>query len=50
LAPGQSRTLIFQLRPDDLSFIDANNKRVVEPGEFEVIIAGLKDRFELKSQ
>jgi beta-glucosidase len=48
LAPGQSRTLTFQLRPDDLSFIDTNNKPVVEPGEFEVIIAGLKDRFELK--
>ena len=50
LVPSQSRTLTFQLRSDDLSFIDANNKPVVEPGEFEVIIAGLKDRFELKSQ
>ncbi|HMG76544.1 MAG TPA: glycoside hydrolase family 3 N-terminal domain-containing protein [Pyrinomonadaceae bacterium] len=48
LEPGQSRTLTFKLRPDDLSFIDANNKPVVEPGEFEVIIAGLKDRFVLK--
>jgi len=48
LEPGQSRTLTFKLRPDDLSFIGADNKPVVEPGEFEVIIAGLKDRFELK--
>ncbi|MDX6574700.1 MAG: beta-glucosidase, partial [Blastocatellia bacterium] len=48
LDPGQTRTLTFKLRPDDLSFIDANNKRVVEPGEFEVTIAGLKERFELK--
>jgi beta-glucosidase len=48
LEPGQSRTLTFRLRPDDLSFIAANNKPVVEPGEFEVSIAGLKDRFELK--
>jgi beta-glucosidase len=48
LDPGQTRTLTFKLRPDDLSFIDANNKRVVEPGEFEVAIAGLKDRFILK--
>jgi beta-glucosidase len=48
LEPGQTRTLTFKLRPDDLSFIDTNNKRVVEPGEFEVAIAGLKDRFELK--
>ena len=48
LEPGQSRTLTFKLRPDDLSFIGANNKPVVEPGEFEVMIAGLKDKFELK--
>jgi beta-glucosidase len=48
LEPGQSRTLTFQLRPDDLSFIGADNKPVVEPGEFEVTIAGLKDKFELK--
>ena len=48
LEPGQSRTLTFKLRPDDLSFIGANNKPVIEPGEFEVMIAGLKDKFELK--
>src|SRR5882762_1087671 len=48
LEPGQSRTLTFQLRLDDLSFIGADNKPVVEPGEFEVMIAGLKERFELK--
>ena len=48
LEPGQSRTLTFKLRPDDLSFIGADNKSVVEPGEFEVMIAGLKDRFEFK--
>ena len=48
LTPGQSRTLTFKLRPEDLSFIGANNKPVLEPGDFEVMIAGLKDRFELK--
>ncbi|HWN08652.1 MAG TPA: glycoside hydrolase family 3 N-terminal domain-containing protein [Pyrinomonadaceae bacterium] len=48
LEPGQSRTLTFKLRPEDLSFIGANNKPVIEPGEFEVMIAGLKDKFELK--
>jgi len=47
LEPGQSRTLTFKLHKDDLSFIGANNKPVVEPGEFEVMIAGLKDRFVL---
>ncbi|HEY8204183.1 MAG TPA: glycoside hydrolase family 3 N-terminal domain-containing protein [Pyrinomonadaceae bacterium] len=48
LEAGQSRTLTFRLRPDDLSFIGANNKPVIEPGEFEVTIAGLKERFEVK--
>ncbi len=48
LEPGQSRTLAFRLRPDDLSFIGANNKPVIEPGEFEVMVAGLKEKFELK--
>ena len=48
LEPGQSRTLTFRLRPDDLSFIAANNKPVVEPGEFEVMVAGLKERFQFK--
>jgi beta-glucosidase len=48
LEPGQSRTLNFRLRRDDLSFIGADNKPVVERGEFEVMIGGLKERFELK--
>jgi beta-glucosidase len=48
LEPGQSRTLTFQLHHDDLSFIGADNKPVVEPGEFEVRVGGLKERFELK--
>jgi beta-glucosidase len=48
LEPGQSRTVSFKLRRDDLSFIGSDNKPIVEPGQFEVMIAGLKDRFELK--
>jgi beta-glucosidase len=48
LEPGQSRTLTFKLHRDDLSFIGADNKPVLEPGDFEVMVAGLKDRFQLK--
>ena len=48
LNPGQSRTLNFTLRAEDLSFIGADNKRVVEPGEFDIKIAGLSQRFTLK--
>lgn len=48
LEPGQSRTLSFKLRQEDLSFIGTNNKPVTEPGDFEVMIGGLKGRFILK--
>ena len=48
LKPGESRTLTFKLRNEDLSFINAENKRVAEPGEFEVKIGGLSQKFTLK--
>ena len=48
LDPGQSKTLTFKLRRDDLSFIGANNKPTVEPGEFDITIGGLTQRFTLK--
>jgi beta-glucosidase len=48
LDPGQNRTLTFKLRSSDLSFIGADNKPVIEPGEFEVNIGGLKQRFTVK--
>ena len=48
LAPGQSRTLTFTLRPEDLSFIGADNKPVIEPGDFEVLVGGLTGKFSLK--
>ena len=48
LEPNQSRTLTFKIRPDDLSFIGADNKPTIEPGEFEVKIGGLSQRFTLR--
>lgn len=47
LEPGQSKTLGFTLRQDDLSFVGPNNRSIVEPGEFEVMVAGLSQRFTL---
>ena len=49
LEPAQSRTLTFTLRRDDLSFIGANDKPTVEPGDFEVIVGKLKEKFTLES-
>ncbi|MGA9995065.1 MAG: glycoside hydrolase family 3 N-terminal domain-containing protein [Pyrinomonadaceae bacterium] len=48
LEPGQSRTLTFKLRNEDLSFIGTDNRPVVEPGDFEVMVGGLMDKFTLQ--
>ncbi|HEY0763554.1 MAG TPA: glycoside hydrolase family 3 N-terminal domain-containing protein [Pyrinomonadaceae bacterium] len=48
LDPGQSKTLNFKLRREDLSFIGSNNKPVLEPGEFEVRIGNQTQKFTLK--
>ncbi len=38
LNPGQSENLSFTLTPDDLSFIGIDLKRIVEPGDFKVMV------------
>lgn len=38
LAPGQSENLSFILTPHDLSFIGVDLKRIVEPGDFKVMV------------
>jgi fibronectin type III domain protein len=42
-----SKTLKFSLRQDDLDFVGQNNKPSIEPGEFEVRIEKLVDKFKL---
>ena len=48
LQPGESRRCTFELTEEDLSFISAENKAVVEPGLFDVQIGGLKKTFTWK--
>ncbi|NLI64224.1 MAG: beta-glucosidase [Bacteroidales bacterium] len=38
LNPGEVKKIIFKLKVSDLSFINLENKRVVEPGDFELFI------------
>lgn len=38
LAAGEEKTVSFQLHQDDFTFIDRNEQRVFEPGEFEVMV------------
>lgn len=47
LEPGRTRTLTFELERDDLTFIGENNRPVVEPGDFEVLVGGLSEKFTL---
>lgn len=47
LEPGEARTLTFELGRDDLAFIGPANRPVVEPGEFEILVGGLKEKFTL---
>jgi beta-glucosidase len=52
LEPGQERVVTFILGPDDLAFLDAEMRRVVEPGTFTVWAGpssaqGIEARFEV---
>ncbi|MGN0036118.1 MAG: glycoside hydrolase family 3 N-terminal domain-containing protein [Bacteroidaceae bacterium] len=38
LQPGESKTVRFRLVPDDLMLVNLQNEKVVEPGEFSVMI------------
>jgi beta-glucosidase len=49
LAPGARRTLRFELGRDDLAFLDADLRPVVEPGTFEVHVGFSADAAGLKS-
>ncbi len=48
LKPGEKQTVNFKINRDHLSFVGRENKRIVEPGEFEVMINNLKGKFTLK--
>ena len=40
LAPGETKTVEFQLGPEELSFLNREMKRVVEPGTFDIMAGG----------
>ena len=48
LQPGEARTVTFALGPDDLKLLDVDHHWVVEPGEFEVHVGGLRASFEVR--
>ena len=48
LQPGEEKTIAFTLNKDDISFINAENQRVTEPGKFSVLIRNLEKTFTYK--
>lgn len=48
LEPGETRTVRFDLTPDDLALYDRDLRRVVEPGEFRIFIGSSSEDIRLK--
>jgi beta-glucosidase len=50
LQPGETRTCTFTLRPDDLALYDQDLRRVVEPGEFRVMVGASSEDIRLRGE
>lgn len=48
LKPGETKTVSFDLAPDDLALINRDMQRVVEPGDFEIRIGSSSEDIRLK--
>lgn len=46
LAPGESKKVSFRITPDKLSFLDQSMNRVVEPGEFDIMVGASSTKFQ----
>ena len=45
LKPGEKKIVSFEIKPDQMSVIDNNGKRIIEPGEFLVSVGGKQPGF-----
>jgi beta-glucosidase len=45
LKPGEKQNVSFSLAPEQMSIIDDNGKRVIEPGEFTISVGGKQPGF-----
>ncbi len=48
LKPGESKVVSFTIKPEQLSFIGRDDKRITEPGKFKVMVGNLSQEFLLK--
>ncbi|MNL40468.1 Periplasmic beta-glucosidase precursor [compost metagenome] len=50
LVPGETKTVKFNLQPDDLAILDKNMNWTVEPGKFIVMIGSSSEDIKLKRE
>jgi beta-glucosidase len=50
LNPGESQTVTFIVQPGQLSVLDKDFKRIVEPGRFEIAVGGLQPGFQGRTE
>ena len=48
LQPGETKEVVFTLKPEDLQLLDRNMKWTVEPGDFEILIGASSQDIRLK--
>ena len=47
---GETKTVSFELGDEDFSFIGQDNKPVMEPGKFDILVGGLKQVVEYREE
>ena len=50
IEPGQTHTVTFTLTPYDLSLLNVDMDRVVEPGDFKIMVGGMSPDFTAKDR
>jgi beta-glucosidase len=49
LKPGESKTITFTLPLKELAFVNTDNKKIVEAGDFKIQIENLTTNFSVKT-
>ncbi|MCX8183756.1 MAG: glycoside hydrolase family 3 C-terminal domain-containing protein [Crenarchaeota archaeon] len=49
LKPGETRRVVFTLTADDLAFLGEDMRRIVEPGEFKIMVGASSEDIRLQS-
>ena len=47
LNPGETKTVSFNIKAEDLAYFNKNGEPIIEPGEFEVMVKDLKQTFKI---